>query len=435
MATPNYQMSTAANQTFSAFSFIAFVLVTIPLPWHLEAWNTGTCLYMFWAGIGSFNWFINSVIWNKHVKNVAPIWCDISTRIIIAQSIGIPVASLCINRRLYKIASVKTVTVTKTAKRRAIVMDLAIGLGLPLLELPLAYVTQGHRFNIYEQAGCFPYTHNTPLAFAFVWTWPLIIGLVSAVYCILTLRAFSKRRSRFKELLAANNNLNSNRYFRLMALAGVDLSCTIPMSAYAIAQNISGHIQPWRSWEDTHLHFSRVGLYPALFWRNDRHVRDSIELSRWSTVVCAFIFFALFGFADEARKNYRIAYESFARRVGYSTGSMGSGATSSTGAKTGFPGITSWGKNSVPVFVRKETTQTADMTSSTFSEKHGASMGSVFDDYKVKEFASTTTQSSSISSSSRSPSPSPDRPSPALFTPPNHTADAPTSVQNSHDIV
>jgi len=324
-------------------------------------------------------------------------------------------------------------------------VDLLIGLGIPLLELPLAYVTQGHRFNIFEQAGCFPYTHNTPVAFALVWTWPLAIGIVSAVYCILTLRAFSRRRAQFKELLASNSNLNSNRYFRLMALAAVDLTCTIPMSAWAIHQNIEGGILPWVSFESVHSNFSRVGIYPALFWRNEKKVRDSIELSRWSTVTCAFIFFALFGFADEARKNYRIAYESFARRVGYSTGSMGSGATSSTGAKTGFPGsfgkgITSWGKNSVPVFVRRETTRTADgdMTSSSYSEKHadGVSVGSVFDDYKAKEFTSTTTQSSSISNSSRSPSPSPDdHPSPALFTPPNHTADAPSSVQNTHDIV
>lgn len=101
------------------------------------AWNTGTCLYMFWGGLACLNYFINSVIWNKHVMNVAPVWCDISTRIIIAVGVGIPAASLCINRRLYQIASVKSVTITKSQKRRAILVDLAIGLGLPLLDLPL----------------------------------------------------------------------------------------------------------------------------------------------------------------------------------------------------------------------------------------------------------------------------------------------------------
>jgi len=441
------EISTTGNQIFSAYAFVGFVLVAIPLPWHLEAWNTGTCLYMFWGGLACLNYFINAVIWNKHAMNVAPVWCDISTRIIIAQSVAIPAASLCINRRLYQIASVKSVTITKTQKRRAILVDLAIGLGLPLLELPMAYITQGHRFNIFEQVGCFPYTHNTPVAFPLVWVWPLVIGLVSAFYCVRTIIAFHKRRTMFKELLSANNNLNSDRYFRLMGLAAVDLCCTIPFSAYIIALNVKGGIQPYKSWADVHSNFGRVVLFPAIIWHNDNHTRTSLEMSRWLTVSCAYIFFAFFGFADEARKNYRNMFESFAKRVGYSTGSMGSGSTSTSGAKTGFPGMTSFGKGmssfgkaSIPVFVRKETTRTTDLTSSSYSEKDSVriSVSSVFEDFKVKDFAATatTTSTSSASQSSRSPSPSP-RPEPALFTPPNHNADAPTSVLHTppHDIV
>jgi pheromone a factor receptor len=443
---PNMQMPTTVNQCYSAFSFIGFLLVTIPLPWHLEAWNTGTCLYMLWAGLGCLNFFINSIIWDHNVINVAPVWCDISTRIIIAISVGIPAASLCINRRLYHIASVKSVTITKSQKRRAIMVDLAIGLGLPILNLPLAYVTQGHRFNIWEQVGCFPALVNTPVAFVFVWTWPLVIGLISAVYCSMTIRLFYKRRSQFKELLSGNDNLNSSRYFRLMCLAGIDLTCTIPLSSFAIYSNVVFGIEPWISWQNVHSNFSNVILIPALIWRNQPDVVRSLEMSRWSSVACAFIFFAFFGFADEARKNYRSAFESFAKRVGYSTGSVGSGATSTNGAKTGFPnmssfgkGITSFGKTSLPSFVRKGTTRTTDNDSiSSCTEKNSdrISIGSVFDGLKIKEFTSTaTTMSSSASDSSRSPSPCPPHREPPLFTPPNHSADTPMSVHQSHDIV
>jgi hypothetical protein len=52
-------------------------------------------------------------------------------------SVAIPAASLCINRRLYLIATVKTVTTTKAMKRRAIMIDLAIGVGIPVLEMIL----------------------------------------------------------------------------------------------------------------------------------------------------------------------------------------------------------------------------------------------------------------------------------------------------------
>lgn len=83
------------NSVFSAFSFIGFLLVLVPFRWHLEcmfsgvlrllqvsdipiaAWNTGTCLYMMWAGLGSLNSFINSIAWNKTVMDKAPVWCDI----------------------------------------------------------------------------------------------------------------------------------------------------------------------------------------------------------------------------------------------------------------------------------------------------------------------------------------------------------------------
>ena len=57
----------------------------------------------------------------------------------IGVGIGIPVASLCINRRLYHVASIRVVSVaTKPDKHRTItVVDLAIGVGLPVLVMAL----------------------------------------------------------------------------------------------------------------------------------------------------------------------------------------------------------------------------------------------------------------------------------------------------------
>ena len=41
--------------------------------------NTGTCLFMAWAGISCLYQFINSVIWNGNIVNWSPVWCDICT--------------------------------------------------------------------------------------------------------------------------------------------------------------------------------------------------------------------------------------------------------------------------------------------------------------------------------------------------------------------
>lgn len=139
-----------------------------------------------------------------------------ATRIYIGASVGIPAASLCINRRLYKIARMHAVAVTRSEvrrlllvvrnlltitlqKRRAILIDSLICVAFPLVCIALcegqsridhsranvivAYIVQGHRFNIFEIIGCFPAIYNTVPAYPLVYMWPVAIGTVSAVYC------------------------------------------------------------------------------------------------------------------------------------------------------------------------------------------------------------------------------------------------------------
>ncbi|KAG1750489.1 pheromone receptor Rcb3 B43 [Suillus paluster] len=312
---------TASDPTYPAFPVLALigvVLVLIPLPWHFQAWNSGTCLYMIWTALGLLNLAINSIVWRSSVINYAPVWCDISSRLIVGVSVAIPAASLCINRRLYKIATISTVTTTKAHRRRAIMVDLAIALGIPMLQMVLQFIVEGHRFNIFEEIGCYPFTYNTWLAYPLSNLWPLVIGLISAVYCVLTLRAFMKRRAQFSEFLSSNTSLSINRYFRLMALATLELLCTTPISAYGIYINlVDNPLEPWKGFADAHYNYSRVGQYPSVIWRLDSLTIVSTELTRWSLVFCALSFFAFFGFADEARKNYRKAFWAIAKLFGF----------------------------------------------------------------------------------------------------------------------
>ncbi|KAL0956092.1 hypothetical protein HGRIS_002260 [Hohenbuehelia grisea] len=308
---------TYPNQVYSTFAFIGFLLVCIPLPWHLEAWNTGTCLYMIWTGLACLIQFVNSMIWTGNTIDWAPVWCDITTRILIAVPVAIPAASLCINRRLYKISKVTIVSTTKTDRRRAIMVDLAIGLGLPFAEMILQYVVQGHRYDILEDFGCITFTVLTPLAFVLVWAVPLAIGLGSGVYCVLSIRAFRQRQSELKEFSSSLPNLTRTRYLRLMALAGMEAALTVPLSVATIVTNAlqgRGTMVPYGSWADLHFGFSRVKKYPAVLWRSTQVGNFAVEGTRWSVVLCAIVFFAFFGFADEARRNYSAAWKFIACR-------------------------------------------------------------------------------------------------------------------------
>lgn len=47
----------------------------------------------------------------------------------------------------------------------------------------IEYVVQGHRFNIFENIGCYPALYNTLLTYFLSIMWPIVIGSISAVYC------------------------------------------------------------------------------------------------------------------------------------------------------------------------------------------------------------------------------------------------------------
>ncbi|KAG5640715.1 hypothetical protein DXG03_007436 [Asterophora parasitica] len=380
------------NEVITALSFIGFVMCCIPFPWHFEAWNTGTCLYMAWTGLACLTQFINSIVWNKNAINWAPVWCDITARIIIGVSVAIPAASLCINRRLYHIASVRSVTVTKAEKRRAIMVDLAIGLGLPILTMVLQYIPQGHRFDIFEDVGCFPYTYMTPVGIALVNMPPVLIGTVSAVYSVLSIRAFLKSHRQFQEFLSSSNNLSKNRYIRLILMAGVETSLTVPLGVWTIYSNaVTREIAPWKGWADTHLEFSRVDQIPAILWRSDKGTERGLEMTRILVIFAAFVFFGFFGFAEEARKNYRSAAQTMAKRVGLSTASSSFTLWSSTGSKSkgvaSSKGTTSsTGPAALPMHVERKTIRKHDSLDS-FSDMSAsfADVGGILDEKNEKD--------------------------------------------------
>ena len=122
----------------------------------------------------------------------------------------------------------------------------------------------------------------------------------------LTLRAFWQRRIQFAELISTNSSLNVSRYIRLMLLALFNMTLTIPISVFGIYLNSHGiQLFPWISWENVHYNFSRVEFVPSVIWRSIPAFNTSVELTRWLFPVSAFLFFALFGFASEAQKQYR----------------------------------------------------------------------------------------------------------------------------------
>jgi hypothetical protein len=56
---------------------LGLVLLALAAPSHFSARNTGTILFICWVFTANLIVLINRIIWHDHVRNIAPIWCDI----------------------------------------------------------------------------------------------------------------------------------------------------------------------------------------------------------------------------------------------------------------------------------------------------------------------------------------------------------------------
>ncbi len=113
----------------------------------------------------------------------------------------------------------------------------------------------------------------------------------------------------FNGMLGSNKNPNQNRYIRLIALSAAQIFFTLPVTVFSLYFN--AHyltVHPWISWDDTHSNYYVVNQIPSFMWRANPISQTLLELNRWTIVIAAFLFFAFFGFAEEARRNYRKAY-------------------------------------------------------------------------------------------------------------------------------
>ncbi|KAI0056323.1 fungal pheromone STE3G-protein-coupled receptor [Artomyces pyxidatus] len=303
------------NSVFSAFAFIGFVISLIPLPWHIKGnANVGTCLFMFWSALGCITQSINSRVWDGNMDNPAPIWCDISTHaIILGEIIAISSSILCITRRFYCI-----VDQGETATRREDLIDFSIGFGMPILVVTLSYTVQGHRFDIYEDVGCWPAIVNTPPSYALVFIWPLVIGLFSGIFGTITmLRCLHHRhrRNAVGTLTYEPHIFRQDRslFIHCMLFCNIGTVLTFPFGGYLIYLNVtSPSFVPSVSWTDIRTDFPHIDQYPSDVWIADSQMRSNLTLLRWATVLWAFAFFALFGFAKEALRHYSMAWQSLA---------------------------------------------------------------------------------------------------------------------------
>jgi pheromone a factor receptor len=300
---------TAVNHVFTVFSLFAFTSASIPLTWHLteaSSWGVSACLFIFWSGLSSLVWFVNSIVWDANIVNWTPVWCDISTRIAIATVVGIPASALALQRRMYFMVRQSSSNETIAQKRRALAIDLLIGLGLPILCMILSVVVQGHRFDILEDVGCYPAIVNTSLTYFLVTLWPIFIWIASFVFIALNATYFYCHRHDLDSWMECTTSslLSTDLYARFVSLGlfAFLLSFALSLRDF-VSQATSGSVA-WPGWDVVHADFWRVDQIPRGIWA----AKDGgfgIELRRWVCMCCAVLAFVFLGTTREAGERYR----------------------------------------------------------------------------------------------------------------------------------
>jgi len=109
---------------------------------------------------------------------------------------------------------------------------------------------------------------------------------------------------------------------RLIILSFVDVGLTVPLAITQIALSATQTVYPWVSLEYIHYGWSTIPQKLAVQWRSSPAVETQIELTRWLCVLCAIVFFAFFGLAEEARMHYGLAWKWVSTKAGASTRSL-----------------------------------------------------------------------------------------------------------------
>ncbi|PVG02656.1 STE3-domain-containing protein [Serendipita vermifera] len=287
--------------------FFTMLLILIPIPTHWKAGNTAVISLAVWTWFGLLIVMINTIVWHGNLRNPYPIWVDICNAYLAMLPVGIASSLLCIQYKLWTIASTKAVLITEKKMRRQKYLTYFFCVGLPPIVCALHYVVQGHRGDIYEDIGPYLSTYNSTPAFFIYYFWEPVICLISGVLSVMTIRCIlAHRKDIYKALAVGSANVSKDRYLRLVWLSAVSVAVHFPLSSWAIIVNgVKVPIRPWISWEDTHSNYKRIAYYTRFMLSKQPITTAGFSMGYWALVLCGISFFSFFGLGEEAFKQYR----------------------------------------------------------------------------------------------------------------------------------
>ncbi|KZV75897.1 STE3-domain-containing protein, partial [Peniophora sp. CONT] len=236
-------------------------------------------------------------------------------------------STLIIIRQLHTIVSLKTVESPNKRRRRAV--DWILGLVLPVLIAgPLYYVNQGARFQVLEGFGCAAVQYPSILPILTTSCYTIIPPLISVlVYYPRVIAVFYHHHKEVNRFLRSNDSVSRTNYFRILALASIDVLVTLPLGAISLALFLIpatrndgdiavDNISFYPGWHFLHTNWAPTGSsYEEIVAAGNLRLQQ-LYFSYWTGPMLAFVIFGLFGLTHDARATYRRTIRAFKRLLG-----------------------------------------------------------------------------------------------------------------------
>ncbi|PPR07986.1 hypothetical protein CVT24_002698 [Panaeolus cyanescens] len=292
----------------SVLSFLCAILLAVFLPIKRIYTDAPKLAIILWLFAYNLINAINSVIWTDNNDIHAVGWCDLATKIMMAASMALPGAFLCLSRRLEMLSSSREMSTHQTVVRNRMIFEIVLCCILPILYMSLHFVAQDHRFDLVRNFGCSPSVHESTLAFILIWGPPLILSTVSLVLSAFAMHHACRLPShRFMEHLQLRSTTTTTTLFYRQLAVTIIISSLLAFFNIFVFFSVS-HYVPWTSWASVHAAAADINFLPS------SSTVKTIQVRWWSVFVVSIIYISLsFAFGEETRDAYRYMKALFSR--------------------------------------------------------------------------------------------------------------------------
>jgi pheromone a factor receptor len=306
-----------ADIPFTIFSAIGFLICIPPayFNWKIPSRPWATLIFIGWIFILNLLSFMDSIIWGGSNPDDwwdGQVYCDINSRIKSAFPIGVPGAAIGICRFLAQATDPDpSQTELKSNIRKRNMIDLFLGVVLPVVNMGFKYIVNPSRYYIVGVAGCTGITQPTWAAVPLYELWSPLLSLVAAIYAGISLSSLANvgiflrhwwvRRKRLNDswALGMRNGISQIEFRRLVFTVLTVIFLYFPLSVLVLAQFVHLHMVPF-SWEQIH---------GPMWWIIVKEAAPTVHWASWIGPTLALTSFLFIGTTRNARRFYEHCVE------------------------------------------------------------------------------------------------------------------------------